>query len=139
MIKHHTKNKGDLGVLKVKLDLFQKDYLILNPEIEHAPFDLVIYKNGQFKTVQVKYRSLNSRGGLEIPFKSSYCNTNGTVCKSVDKTIIDLYAVYCPETDQCYYFNPKLYNKSITLRLNPTINNQKKGIHFTDDFLEVPE
>ena len=64
MIKHHTKNKGDLGVLKAKLDLFEQGYLILNPETEHAPFDLAIYKNGEFKSVQVKYRSLNKRGTL---------------------------------------------------------------------------
>jgi hypothetical protein len=46
MIIHHTKNKGDLGVLKVKVDLFQQGFLILIPETEHYPFDLVIYQNG---------------------------------------------------------------------------------------------
>ncbi len=48
MIPHHTKNKGDLGVLKVKVDLYQQGFLLLVPETEHAPFDLVIYKNGCF-------------------------------------------------------------------------------------------
>lgn len=38
MFTHHTKTKGDLGVLKVKLDLFEQGFLILNPETEHAPF-----------------------------------------------------------------------------------------------------
>ena len=47
--QHHTKNKGDLGELKVKVDLLEQGYLILNPETEHAPFDLVIYKSGLFK------------------------------------------------------------------------------------------
>ena len=28
MFNHHTKTKGDLGVLKAKLDLFQKGFLI---------------------------------------------------------------------------------------------------------------
>ena len=26
MLKHHTKTKGDLGVLKAKLDLFEKGF-----------------------------------------------------------------------------------------------------------------
>jgi len=38
---HHTKEKGDLGVLKAQLDLFEQGFLILNPVTEHAPFDLV--------------------------------------------------------------------------------------------------
>jgi hypothetical protein len=49
MIYHHTKNKGDLGVLKVKVDLFEQWFLILIPETEHSPFDLVIYKEGVLK------------------------------------------------------------------------------------------
>lgn len=32
--------------------------MILNPETEHAPFDIVAYKEGIFKRVQIKYRKL---------------------------------------------------------------------------------
>lgn len=138
MFNHHTKNKGDLGVLKAKLDLFEQGYLILNPETEHAPFDLVIYKNGNYKSIQVKYRSLNRRGALEIAFRSSYCDSKGTVIKSVEKEWIDIYAVYCPETDECYYFNPLQFNKSITLRVDTSRNGQQNGIHFASDFRKVP-
>lgn len=138
MILHHTKLKGDLGVLKAKLDLFEKGYLILNPETEHAPFDLVIYKNGKFKTVQVKYRSLKKNGSLEVVFRSSYCNTSGTVNKPVEKHLIDVYAVYCPELDKCFYFDPRKFNKSITLRVDTPSNNQKKGIKHIFDYEKVP-
>jgi hypothetical protein len=71
MIKHHTKNKGDLAVFKAHLDLVQKDFIILNPLTEHAPFDIVAYKNSNFLRIQVKYKSLNSRGTLEISFRQS--------------------------------------------------------------------
>ena len=138
MFKHHTKTKGDLGVLKAKLDLFEKGYLILNPETEHAPFDLVIYKDGKFKTVQVKYRSLNTRGALEVGFRGCYCNAEGTVNKAIDKDKIDVFAIYCPEVDQCYYFDPSNYNKSITLRVNTSRNQQTKAINFAQDFRKVP-
>ena len=122
MIYHHTKNKGDLGVLKVKLDLFQQGFLILVPDTEHSPFDLVVYKNGVFKTVQVKYRNLLKRGVLEIPFRSSYSTSKGVMTKQADKEMIDIYAVYCPQTDGCYYFDPKLFNKSIALRVKTSLN-----------------
>lgn len=138
MIYHHTKTKGDLGVLKVKVDLYLQGYLILVPETEHSPFDLVIFQKGIFKTVQVKFRNLTSKGVLEIPFRNSYSTSKGVKTKFVDKKLIDIYAVYCPQTDACYYFNPKQYNRSITLRVKTSLNNQKSKIHSADQFRKVP-
>lgn len=138
MIHHHTKYKGDLGVLKVKVDLYLQGYLVLVPETEHAPFDLVIYKNRIFQTVQVKFRNLTRNGVLEIPFRSSYSTSKGVKTKSADKKLINVYAIYCPQTDGCYYFDPSKYNKSISLRVNTSLNNQAKGIHPATGFLKVP-
>ena len=138
MFPHHTKSKGDLGVLKAKVDLFEQGFLILNPETEHAPFDLVIYKNGIFKTVQVKYRSLNKNGALEVVFRSTYSDSKGRNVKEVDKDKIDIYAVYCPDVDQCFYFDPKLFNKSIAIRVNTPLNNQKALVNNAADFRKVP-
>jgi len=81
-------------------DLHQIGYLILAPHTEHSPFDLVVYKDGYFKRVQVKYRELTSRGILEVRFRSSYCNTNGVVTSVVYKNEIDVYCVYRPQTDE---------------------------------------
>jgi hypothetical protein len=138
MISHHTKDKGDLGVLKVKVDLFLQGFMILTPETEHSPFDLVVYKNGNFKTVQVKYRNLTKSGVLEIPFRNSYSTSKGVKTKIIDKNVIDVYAIYCPQTDTCYYFNPKQFKKSITLRVKTALNNQKRKLHFASDFRKVP-
>ena len=138
MINHHTKNKGDLGVLKVKVDLFEQGYLILNPETEHAPFDIVIYNRGKFQRVQVKYRNLNIKGVLEIPFRNSYSTSKGVTTKAINKQEIDLFAVYCPQTDACYYFAPSLFNKSVALRVETSKNAQQKGIHVAANFRKVP-
>ena len=138
MINHHTKNKGDLGVLKVKVDLFEQGYLILNPETEHAPFDIVIYNRGKFQRVQVKYRNLNIKGVLEIPFRNSYSTSKGVTTKAINKQEIDLFAVYCPQTDACYYFDPSLFNKFVALRVETSRNAQQKGIHFAANFRKVP-
>ena len=90
MIYHHTKNKGDLGVLKVKVDLFEQGFLLLIPETEHSPFDLVIYKESVFKTVQVNFRNLSKNAVLEIPFRNSYSTARGVKTKSVDKSLVDI-------------------------------------------------
>ena len=41
---HHTKDKGDLGVLKAQIDLFEQGFTLFVPLTEHRPFDLVAYR-----------------------------------------------------------------------------------------------
>ena len=73
---HHTKEKGDLGVLKAQLDLYEQGFMILSPMTEHAPFDLVAYRKGNYHRIQVKYRKLDRYGKLDIKF--STCWTDKT-------------------------------------------------------------
>jgi hypothetical protein len=64
MAGHHTKDKGDRGVAKVHADLVAKGYTVLFPATQHAPFDLVAYRNDGSRRLQVKYRS--ARGALYL-------------------------------------------------------------------------
>jgi len=135
---HHTKDKGDLGVLKAQADLNQQGYQILVPLTEHAPFDIVVYRNGKFKRVQVKYKSLDTEGKLEINFRSNWADRKGTHTKIVDKKSIDLYCVYCPETDECYYIDPKKFRGTACLRVKTPKNNQRKFVKMAFDYRRVP-
>ena len=136
-MQHHTKTLGDLGVFKAQLDLHIKGFTVCLPLTEHAPFDLVAYKEGVFKTIQVKSRSLCKSGVLQINFTSSWTNSKGPRIKAVNKDLVDLYCVYCPETDECYYFDPKHFTKSINLRIEPPKNNQTCGVHLASDFKNI--
>jgi hypothetical protein len=135
---HHTKEKGDLGVLKAQLDLFEQGFIILNPVTEHAPFDLVAYRNKEFKRIQVKYKSVDKLGALTVHFRSCWADKNGTHMQQVDKEEIDLYCVYCPDTDECYYLDPKDFNRSVTLRVEKPKNNQTANVRLAADFRGVP-
>jgi hypothetical protein len=136
-MKHHTKNKGDLGVLKAQVDLAEQGYTVLLPLTEHAPFDLAIWKNNKFKTVQVKYRSARE-GRLEVKMSTCWTDKNGIHTTPVNKNAIDLYCIYCPETGECYYFRPKDANKSMTLQIGTPKNNQEKGVNLASNFRRVP-
>jgi hypothetical protein len=137
MREHHTKNKGDLGVLKAQLNLYEKGYLILTPHTEHSPFDLVGYKDGKFLRIQVKYRAAKNEK-IEISFATSWADKNGTHTQDYDKNEIDLMCVYCPDTDKCYYVNPQKCNKTFNLRLSTPKNNQRTGIHLAEDYMDLP-
>ena len=138
MREHHTKSKGDLGVLKASADLCAKGYLVCLPFSEHTPFDLVIYKNGLFKRVQVKSRKVDNQGVLMIGFRNSYSTSKGVQTIEVDKTEVDLNCIYCIDNDTCYYFNPISFNKSVSIRVKAPKNNQSARVHLAVDFREVP-
>lgn len=135
---HHTKQKGDLGVLKAQLDLFEQGFVLLNPMTEHAPFDLVAYKDKKFPGIQVKYKSVDKTGSITVHFRSCWADKNGTHMQQVDKGEVDVYCIYCPDTDECYYFNPTEFNRSVTLRVEMPKNNQSKNINLVTDYRRVP-
>jgi PD-(D/E)XK endonuclease len=136
-IAHHTKDKGDLGVAKAYCDLVEKGYLVLFPSTEHAPFDLMAYDESKFIRIQVKYRSAVN-GVLQVNLINWWADKNGSHGKLVDKGQVDVFCVYCPEMDKCYYFKAEDVNACVTLRLVTPKNNQSKNIRFADDYTRVP-
>ena len=135
---HHTKDKGDLGVLKAQLDLFEQGFTVLLPMTEHSPFDLVAYKAGEFKRIQVKYRAVDRSGKIEIKFSTCWSDRNGTHTVPIDKTEIDLYCVYCPDSDECYYLEPESFGSNVSLRVRAPKNGQSKGVRYAADYRRAP-
>lgn len=135
---HHTKSKGDLGVLKAQVDLFEQGFAILIPQTEHAPFDLAAYRDGEFLRVQVKYRKVDRHGKIDVKFSTSWADRHGTHSVPIDKSEVDLYCIYCPDTDECYYLNPDVFGSNATLRVRAPKNGQSKGVKFAADFRRVP-
>jgi PD-(D/E)XK endonuclease len=134
---HHTKSKGDLGVAKAYCDLVEKGFIVLFPATEHAPFDLVSYDGNRFVRIQVKYRRA-VRGSVHVPMKSWWADRNGSHGKQVDKSQVDVFCVYCPDTDKCYYFKPDNVKTCFSIRVAPSKNNQAKNINFADDYTWTP-
>ena len=135
MKTHHTKEKGDLGVAKVFADLVSKGYYVFFSNSEHLPFDLVAYKDGKFLRVSVKYRTIRKNKTLFVVFSNSWNDKNGTHTVKIDKDDIDIVSVYCPDTDRCYYLNPKEFDSSVTLRI--TKPSKTTRFHLIDDYLEL--
>ena len=49
----------------------------------------------------------------------------------------DAVAIYCPDTDECYYIRAtELSPSDTTLRITDPINNQKRGIHMARGFID---
>jgi len=135
---HRTKEKGDLGVLKAQIDLFEQGFTIFVPLTEHCPFDLVAYRDGGFRRVQVKYRAIDRYGKIDVKFSTCWTDRSGTHTNRVDKNEIDLFCIYCPDTDECYYVSPRDFGSNVSLRVRPPGNKQSSGVHFATDYRRAP-
>ena len=113
---------------------------MLQPLTEHEDFDLVAYKDGVFKRIQVRYRCANN-GTIAVEGSSSWADKNGNHRIPVTSKVgIDVFAVYCPDTNKCYYVpHQDMKSGGIKLRLVPTKNNQRARINFAEDYLDIPE
>jgi hypothetical protein len=138
VVRHHTKDKGDLGVAKAHADLVTKGFYVLFPTTEHAPFDLVAYADGTFHRVQVKYRSMR-RGVVTLKLNSNWSDRHGVHRSPIDKSSVDAICIYCPETDECYYIRPTDHRVSVNLRITPTKNGQQKRILPAASFRDLPD
>lgn len=61
-------------------------------------------------------------GILTAPFKTCWADRNGVHTQRIDKTAVDLYCIYCPDTDRCYYVDPR----------------RRKRVKWAHDYLEIP-
>lgn len=138
--RHATKDKGDLALLQAITNLRQHGILTCLPLSEHLPFDLIAVMPDMttMLRVQVKYRSGTQYGTVLVEFKNNYYDSKKIYSKPVDFNEIDAYAVYIPDVDQVCYFRVAdlpVNASALTLRFRPPKNNQKKGVHLVQEFL----
>jgi len=119
------------------LDLAKRGFGVLSPLTEHESFDLVAYRRGRFWGVQVKYRAAVD-GGIELRFKTFWADRKGVHGVAMDKTTVDVVCVYCPDSDACYYVNPRKFGETARLRLHPTKNGQGKNVLWAKDYRVFP-
>lgn len=135
---HHTKDKGDQGVGFVIANLLSKNIQVCLPLSEHLPFDLIaVRQNGELLRVSVKYRKADKNGLIQVGFKSSYSDSKGSYTKKIDKSLIDVMAIYCPDTNKVYYVNPNEFGENAIIRITPTKNNQTRNVHLADNYLHL--
>ena len=123
--------KGAIGEHRVVADLISKGYRVHKPLSESLPYDLVVSIKGFFFKIQVKY----------VTLRRGYVETSPTSIKSRKNRIVnidfDLLAIFCPDTQECYYVWRNEFEGSVRLRINKTKNNQGKGVRLAKDYTQI--
>jgi hypothetical protein len=137
-MRHHTKDKGDIGLGCVMADLLKHDIQVALPVSEHLPFDLIaIHPRGHTLKVSVKYRVMSSHGSITVRSRSVWNDRNGTHYRRHSVGDYDAVAIYCPDTDECYYLRAsELSPLCTTLRITEPVNRQKNGVNMARRFTD---
>jgi hypothetical protein len=137
-MRHHTKDKGDIGLVSVMADLLKHGIQIALPISEHLPFDLIAIPHaGPMVKVSVKYREVDDRGSVSVYNRSVWSDRHGVHMKMHDPGDYDAVAIYCPQTNQCYYLRASELSRSrTTLRVKAAANNQILGVRAAESFLD---
>lgn len=125
-MRHKTTDKGDIGVAIVTADLIKKKFSVFTPISATCPFDLLISKNNKYLRIQVKYRKIRN-GTLTVDLKRNTIFNGKNIITRKNKNV-DIVAIYCPNTNKCYYVDVKRFKKTFVLRIENSKNNQKKKI-----------
>jgi PD-(D/E)XK endonuclease len=124
----------------VAADLMRRGYKIALPYGEDWDYDLIFCRENKLERVQVKYS--RSKGDVIAVRPRSASLTNGKVkaYKYYTAETVDWIAAYDPTTDRCYYIPAKELGAGMSelqLRLTPPRNNQRIGIRYAADYVEI--
>jgi hypothetical protein len=78
-------------------------------------------------------------GVLKINLTRATITNRKIVSRRLLPEEVDLFAVYCPDLDKCYYVPATILAETSVLRLRQEVprNNQSKGVRFLREFTEL--
>ena len=136
--RRNTSRTGDLTELEVALALTRAGYRVLQPLSATSRYDLAIdNENGTLTRIQCKTGVL--RDG-RIVFRVYSVSGHKSAGKPYQGQV-DAFGVYCEATRQTYLVPLAVvpeHRVMVCLRVVPSKNHQRVGIHVADDFLIAP-
>ena len=132
----NTNKKGDIGLANVILDVTEKGFFVFLPFSDTTSVDLIIAdKSMKIMRTQIKYISIDKHGVLNV---STSTVVNGKKIP-VDLLKTDIWAIFCPDTNEIYYVSATELSgkKTICLRVtDPKINNNN-NIRYAKNYLDL--
>jgi hypothetical protein len=131
-----TKSKGNVGEAKVVADLLEQGIEVAIPFGDNLPFDLIaVGPDLQLWKVQVKFASAH-QGVIRVKNWRQSENTRRRYERIYTYEQVDVFAIYCPDTELVYYVHQSEIGKKAAfhLRIAPAKNQQALGVHWHEDY-----
>ncbi len=127
--------KGAAAEAAITAIVIQLSMTVLRPLCEGRRYDLVIDLEPELMRVQCKL-ARRLAGVLSVPLKTSRYTPAGYVTTSYTATEVNAIAAYSPELHRGFLIpiEEACGRRAIHLRLDPTRNNQARGIKWARDY-----
>ena len=129
-----TDQKGAIAEAAIACEAIKLGVGVFRPLTDER-YDLIFDLRPNLLRVQCKWAT--RRGAVMTIFcVSSRRTAEGFRRRTYSASEVDAVAAYCLEIDRCFLI-PIHYvenRPSIALRIEPSLNNQRKGINWADDF-----
>jgi hypothetical protein len=133
----HPVDVGERSEAIILAELVKRGHRVLIPYGTNHRYDLVINVGGRFLRAQCKTGRLRD-GVIRFNTVSTRINTVRTYITPYDADQIDLFLIYCPDTDRVYALDVgEAAASNGRLRVDPAANGQVKGIRWAADH-ELP-
>jgi prevent-host-death family protein len=131
-----SNRKGAIAEAEVTAAAIHLGIPVYKPVAEHGRADLVLEFGTRLMRVQCKWAA---RYGdvITVSFGTSRRGRNGFIRTRYTADEIDAVAAYCAGTEACYLLPLAKVGErsSIQLRLSPTRNGQRAGLHYASEYL----
>jgi hypothetical protein len=136
-LSRHPVDVGERSEAIIFAELVKRGHRVLIPYGNNHRYDIVINVGGRFLRAQCKTGRLRD-GVIHFNTVSTRINTVRTFITPYDADQIDLFLIYCPDTDRVYAVDVGEATSSHGgLRIDPTANGQAKRIRWAADH-ELP-
>jgi hypothetical protein len=136
-LSRHPVDVGQRSEAAIFAELVKRGYRVLIPYGVNHRYDLVIDAGDRFLRAQCKTGRLRD-GVIHFKTASVRVNTRRTFITPYDAEQIDLFLIYCPETDRVYALDVgEAASGHGALRVDPAANGQAKRIRWAADH-ELP-
>jgi hypothetical protein len=135
---HQKKEKGDIGLAYAIARVTELGWSVCLSIKEHTKYDLIAEKNGVCKRIQVRYTTPHN-GVMAVKLRSIWSDKNGVHSRLREEGDFDILAVFCPTTKSVFFIKDEEFENgtAISLRLEPSKNNQKKNVRMAEDFTTI--
>jgi hypothetical protein len=131
-----TDQKGNIAETAVTFAAVKLHIGVYRPVIEGARYDLILDTGTQLLRVQCKWAARYD----DVLIIRCCSARRGAGARLVNRPYttaeVDAFAAYSADLEQCYLLPPELWERRrmVQLRLAPTRNNQRRGIHWARNY-----
>lgn len=136
-MKLHTKQKGNIGELRIAADLAQRGFYVFTELGDICKSDLLIMDE-TYRPIKVQVKSRKSKNST-VFLESRKSGPNYRF--RYETKHVDVYAIFVPDRDLILYVPASVFETQLTftLRLEWAKTNQSKNVNWYEYYLDFPQ